>query len=149
MAQERSMLIYVRGPKRCALAVWNDLRRRGGEWQACELFGEMFRFMGHAPVTRLEGFEHWIVRLLGNEGRVDTCPVDLPSAHARASGMYERHQEKMLDQSLADTFPASDAVSMSQPGGGLDNAALLADIAKSASNSEYFADVDMRPVESG
>jgi hypothetical protein len=63
--------------------------------------------------------------------------------------MYERHQEKMLDQSLADTFPASDAVSMSQPGGGLDNAALLADIAKSALNSEYFADVDMRPVESG
>jgi hypothetical protein len=32
--------------------------------------------------------------------------------------MYERHRENVLDQSLADTFPASDPVSVSQPGGG-------------------------------
>jgi hypothetical protein len=147
MSQERSKLIYVRGPKRCALAVWNDLHRRGGEWQTSELFGDMFRFMGHAPVAHLEGFERWIGRLLGKEGKVDTCLVDVPPTHALSGGMYERHQEKMLDQSLADTFPASDAVSMSQPGGGFDNAAQLAAIAKSASNSEYFADTDERAVE--
>jgi hypothetical protein len=32
--------------------------------------------------------------------------------------MYERHREQVLDRSLADTFPASDPVSVSQPGGG-------------------------------
>jgi hypothetical protein len=32
--------------------------------------------------------------------------------------MDERHRENVLDQSLADTFPASDPVSITQPGGG-------------------------------
>lgn len=32
--------------------------------------------------------------------------------------MYESHRENLLDQALADTFPASDAVSVAQPGGG-------------------------------
>ena len=32
--------------------------------------------------------------------------------------MYEKHRENLLDQSLADTFPASDPVSLAQPGGG-------------------------------
>jgi hypothetical protein len=96
--------------------------------------------MGYAPVTHLNGFGGWIDRLFGKEGRVDICLVDHASTH-RLTGesMYERHQDRMLDQSLADTFPASDAVSMSQSGGGFDNAAQLAAAAKSASNSEFFA----------
>lgn len=32
--------------------------------------------------------------------------------------MHEKHHEHLLDQSLADTFPASDPVSLVQPGGG-------------------------------
>ncbi len=45
----------------------------------------------------------------------------LPGSRAVAEsggGMYETHRENMLDQALADTFPASDAVSVAQPGGG-------------------------------
>jgi hypothetical protein len=37
--------------------------------------------------------------------------------------MVEGHREKLLDQALADTFPASDPVSVAQPGGGPDNGA--------------------------
>jgi hypothetical protein len=36
--------------------------------------------------------------------------------------MAEGHREKLLDQALADTFPASDPVSVAQPGGGPDSA---------------------------
>jgi hypothetical protein len=35
--------------------------------------------------------------------------------------MAEQHREKLLDQALADTFPASDPVSVAQPGGGPDS----------------------------
>ena len=34
--------------------------------------------------------------------------------------MYEKHLENLLDMSLADTFPASDPLSITQPGGGTD-----------------------------
>jgi len=37
--------------------------------------------------------------------------------------MIEGHREKLLDQALADTFPASDPVSVAQPGGGAESAA--------------------------
>jgi hypothetical protein len=37
--------------------------------------------------------------------------------------MVEGHREKLLDQALADTFPASDPVSAAQPGGGEDGGA--------------------------
>ncbi|HSU44761.1 MAG TPA: hypothetical protein VLN42_11145 [Casimicrobiaceae bacterium] len=37
--------------------------------------------------------------------------------------MIEGHREKLLDQALADTFPASDPVSVAQPGGGPQSAA--------------------------
>jgi hypothetical protein len=37
--------------------------------------------------------------------------------------MAEGHREKLLDQALADTFPASDPVSVAQPGGGPDSGA--------------------------
>lgn len=40
--------------------------------------------------------------------------------------MNDRHRENVLDQSLADTFPASDAVSIAQPGGGIGPSAALA-----------------------
>ena len=39
--------------------------------------------------------------------------------------MAEGHREKLLDQALADTFPASDPVSAAQPGGGPDSGAPL------------------------
>jgi hypothetical protein len=94
-------------------------------------------------VTHLAGFARWIYSLVGKEDRVDTRLVDLVSTHALFwEDMYERHQEKMLDESLAETFPASDAVSMSQPGGGFDNAEQLAAAAKSAANDEFFSQGD-------
>ena len=37
--------------------------------------------------------------------------------------MSESNSEKLLDQSLAATFPASDPVSVTQPGGGPDTPA--------------------------
>jgi hypothetical protein len=41
--------------------------------------------------------------------------------------MAEGHRENLLDQALADTFPASDPVSVAQPGGGPDGGALPRD----------------------
>lgn len=37
--------------------------------------------------------------------------------------LYEQHRENLLDQSLAETFPASDPVSIAQPGGDADTCA--------------------------
>ena len=37
--------------------------------------------------------------------------------------MVEGRLERLLDQALADTFPASDPVSAAQPGGGPDSGA--------------------------
>ena len=50
--------------------------------------------------------------------------------------MYDKHRENLLDQSLADTFPASDAVSIAQPGGGVDAIAM---------NVAGFALANVRP----
>ena len=50
----------------------------------------------------------------------------LPGSRAAAEsggGMHENHREHLLDQALADTFPASDAVSVAQPGGGAETRA--------------------------
>jgi hypothetical protein len=52
-------------------------------------------------------------------GAVGACALDAaPGQEPSGRALYERHRENVLDQSLADTFPASDPVSMSQPGGG-------------------------------
>jgi hypothetical protein len=52
--------------------------------------------------------------------------------------MYE-HRENLLDQALAETFPASDAVSVAQPGGGADTCAIR------PAESEYRQSLE-RPV---
>ena len=112
-------MIHVSGPRRNALKVWNDLYRRRGKWQTSELYGETFRFVGSAPIAELNGYHHWVAPLVGADGRIDTFFADLPAGVAGSGGeIYERHRENVLDQSLADTFPASDAVSIAQPGGG-------------------------------
>jgi hypothetical protein len=46
-----------------------------------------------------------------------------PTAALSGEKMYDVHRENVLDQSLAETFPASDAVSIAQPGGGVDTSA--------------------------
>jgi len=116
-------MIHVSGPRRNALKVWNGLYRRRGQWQTSELYGETFRFVGSAPIAELDGYRHWVEPLVGADGRIDAFFADLRTAVAGSGGemyekMYERHRENVLDQSLADTFPASDPVSITQPGGG-------------------------------
>jgi hypothetical protein len=78
----------------------------------------MFRFLGSMPIAELNDYHHWVAPLVGADGRIDIFFADLPGAVPGSGGeICERHRENVLDQSLADTFPASDAVSIAQPGG--------------------------------
>ena len=121
MRREPRTTIHVIGPRKNALLIWRELHRRRGKWHKSELFGDAFRFAGSGPGSELNEYRDWLRPLLGPGGRVATFRADPRPRRDRKFGgteMYEPDRESVIDQSLIDTFPASDPLSITQPGGG-------------------------------